>query len=165
MISYTLMDTHVSLIRSEMPSRLHGGVAVFIRRTIKIGVKIVDTSHTDLIWIKLCRKFFKLKKDLHIGGIYISPASSNYTKRTNVDKTLFDKLESDIIKFQQNSSVMLLGDLNAHISSDDLDFIYNEEDDVATVPMLYQATMVLIICIHLEILAFISLLMNMARMF
>ena len=115
-----------------MPSRLRSGVAVFIRRTIKIGVRIVDTSHTDLIWIKLCRKFFKLKKDLHIGGIYISPASSNYTKRTNVDKTLFDKLESDIIKFQQNSSVLLLGDLNAHISSDDLDFIYNEEDDVAT---------------------------------
>ena len=79
----------------------------------------------------MCRKFFKLKKDLRIGGIYTSPASSNYTKRTNVDKTLFDKLESDIIKFQQNCSVMLLGDLNAHISSDDLDFIYNE-DDVAT---------------------------------
>ena len=124
--------TCISNCRSEMHSRLRGGVAVFIRRTIKIGVKIVDTSHTDLIWIKLCRKFFKLKKDLHIGGIYISPASSNYTKRTNVDKTLFDKLESDIIKFQQNSSVLLLGDLNAHISSDDLDFIYNEEDDVAS---------------------------------
>ena len=26
----------------------------------------------------------------------------------------------------------LLGDLDAHISSDDLDFIYNKEDDVAT---------------------------------
>ena len=82
-----------------MPSRLRGGVAVFIRRTIKIGVKIVETPHTDLIWIKLCRKFFRLKKDLHIGGIYITPAPSNYTKRTNVDKTLFDKLEFDIIKF------------------------------------------------------------------
>ena len=54
-----------------MPSRLRGGVAVFIRRTIKIGVKIVDMSHTDLIWIKLSRKFFKIKKDLHIGDIYI----------------------------------------------------------------------------------------------
>ena len=63
--------TCISNCRSEMPSRLLGGVAVFIRRTIKIGVKIVDTSHTYLIWIKLCRKFFKLKKDLHIGGIYI----------------------------------------------------------------------------------------------
>ena len=101
-----------------MPSRLRGGVAVILRRTIKIGVKTVDTSHTDLIWIKLYRKFFKLKKDLYIGGIYISPASSDYTKITNVDKILFDKLESDIIKFQQNSSVMLFGDLNANISSD-----------------------------------------------
>ena len=77
-----------------MPSRLRGGVAVFIRRTINIGVKIVYTSHTDLIWIKLCRKFFKLKKDFHIGSIYISPASSNYTKRTNIDKILFDKLDT-----------------------------------------------------------------------
>ena len=67
---------------------------MFIRRTINIGVKIVYTSHTDLIWIKLCRKFFKLKKDFHIGSIYISPASSNYTKRTNIDKILFDKLDT-----------------------------------------------------------------------
>ena len=41
--------TCISNCQSEMPSRLRGGVAVFIRRTIKIRVKIVDTSHTDLI--------------------------------------------------------------------------------------------------------------------
>ena len=61
---------------------------------------------------------------------------------------------------------MLLGELNAHISSDDLDLIYNEEDDVATNVLpgncgidnmhtfrdtnIHQST---------------SLLMNMARMF
>ena len=52
-----------------------------------------------MIWIKLCKNFCKFKKDLFICGVYISPASSGYTKRTGVDKILFQKLESDIVKF------------------------------------------------------------------
>ena len=123
--------TCTSNCRSDKPSRLRGGVAVFIRRSIKAGVKVVDTSHPDLVWIKLCKRFFNLRTDIFLGGIYISPASSEYTKRTNVDKILFNKLETDIMKFQQSSSVMIMGDLNAHINMDDLDFIHNEEDDVA----------------------------------
>ena len=92
----------ISNCRSEQPSRLRGGVAIFMKRNIKAGIKIID----------------------------ISPASSGYTKRTGVDKILFQKLESDIVKFTPDNYVMIMGDINAHVNCNDLDFIINEESDV-----------------------------------
>ena len=53
-----------------------------MKRNIKAGIKIIDNSQNDMIWIKLCKNFFKYKKDLLICGVYVSPASSGYTKRT-----------------------------------------------------------------------------------
>ena len=101
-----------------------------MKRNIKAGVKIIDNSQNDMLWIKLCKNFFKFKKDLYISGIYISPASSGYTKRTGIDKILFEKLESDIVKFTPDNFVMIMGDINAHVNCNDLDFIRNEESDV-----------------------------------
>ena len=39
----------ISNCRSEQPSRLRGGVAIFMKRNIKAGIKIIDNSQDDMI--------------------------------------------------------------------------------------------------------------------
>ena len=48
----------VSNCRSTNPSRLRGGVAVLIKNNLRKGVKIIDKSHTDIVWLKLHKSFF-----------------------------------------------------------------------------------------------------------
>ena len=50
----------ISNCRSEQPSRLRGGVAIFIKNNIKAGIRIIDNSQTDMIRIKLCKNFFQI---------------------------------------------------------------------------------------------------------
>ena len=56
----------ISNCHSEQPSRLRGGVAISLKRNIKAGVKIIDNSQKDMIWIKLFQAFF-----LNLGKINI----------------------------------------------------------------------------------------------
>lgn len=93
------------------------------------GVKILDTAMDDMMWLKLCKTFFAFKKDVYICFIYIPPSNSTYTIRTGCYKQLFEKLEQDIEKFYAIGDVLLMGDLNAHINKNDLDFISNELND------------------------------------
>ena len=108
----------VSNCMSTKPNRLRGGVDVFIKNNLNRGVKIVDKSHTDIVWLKLQKSFFfNFEQDLYICGIYISPSSSSYMKRTDVDKNIFHKLDSDVIRFSRVGKVMIMGDLNANINN------------------------------------------------
>ena len=50
-------------------------------------------------------------------------------KRTDVDKNIFHKLDSDVIRFSRVGKVMIMGDLNAHINEKEHDFIANESAD------------------------------------
>ena len=107
------------------PSRLRGGLAVFIKTNLRRDIRVIDKSHT-MIWLKLHKNFFNFEQDLYICGIYISPSPSSYMKRNDVDKNIFDKLDSDVTRF---SKVMIMGDLNVHISGKEYDFIVNESTD------------------------------------
>jgi len=66
---------------------------------------------------------------IYICFTYIPPSNSTYTIRTWCDKQLFEKLEQDIEKFSAIGDVLLMGDFNAHINKNDLDFISNELND------------------------------------
>ena len=63
-----------------------------------------------MIWLKLHKNFFNFEQDLDICGIYISPSSSSYMKRIDVDKNIFDKLDSDVTRFSRLGKVMIMGD-------------------------------------------------------
>lgn len=116
--------------RSDQPSRLRGGLAVFIKLNIAKGVKLVNRPLEDMMWIKLDKCFFGLEKDLYICSLYISPSNSTYTIRTGMDKRIFDQLEQDIVQYSNQGDTMIIGDLNAHINSDELDYIENEMNDI-----------------------------------
>ena len=92
-----------------------------MKRNIKSRIKIIDNSQDDM----------KIKyKYLFICGVYVSPASSGYTKRTGIDKKVFQKLESDIVKLTAGNYVMIIGVINAYVNHNYLDFINNEESGV-----------------------------------
>ena len=107
-----LCETHLSLIdnlyydgykffsncRTMKPSKSKGGLGLFIKQTLLKGVKIVDKSHSEYVWVKLCHKFFGFQRDIYIKicFLYIPPINLSYTRRTGLDKIIFDKLESDI---------------------------------------------------------------------
>ena len=65
---------------------------------------------------------------MYICALYISPSNSTYLQRT--DKDVFNTLENDITKFSRKGTIMLLGDLNAHISNADFDFVVGDSVDV-----------------------------------
>ena len=59
----------------------------------------------------------------------ISPSSSSYMKRTDVDKNIFHKLDSDVIRFSRVGKVMIMSDLNANINNKEHGLIANESAD------------------------------------
>ena len=81
----------ISNCRSVNPSRLRGGLAVFIRSNLRRGIKVINKSHTDMVWLKLHKGFFNFEQDLFICGIYISPSSTSYMKCNYKDKIFLKK--------------------------------------------------------------------------
>lgn len=119
-----------SCCRPEETNKPSGGIAVFIKKEFTTGIKLIDKSNSDIIWLKLDKSFFNFSKDLFLSFVYISPVNSCYTKRTSCDKVIFDKLENDVSRYSVLGDVMLLGDMNAHINSMDLDYIKLDMNDI-----------------------------------
>jgi hypothetical protein len=76
--------------------------------------------------------FFGFVRDLYVFFIYIEPVNSSYVKSTGtgLDKQVFAKLEEDIVRYNLKGDIMLMGDLSAHINSDDCEFIYSDDDNI-----------------------------------
>ena len=53
--------------------RNSGGINIFVQNSISKGIKRLPKSHSDILWIKMDRTFFKLNKDIYVTTIYISP--------------------------------------------------------------------------------------------
>ena len=116
--------------RSIEPSRVRGGLGVFIKQSLVKGIEIVDKTCTEYIWLKLSRYFFGFPNDIYICFVYIPPVNSSYTIRTGIDKTIFTNLEENINKFSNKGEIVLMGDMNAHISRKDYDYIKMDSNDL-----------------------------------
>lgn len=110
-------------------NRYFGGLALYIKQNIRKGIKIVRNTSPDIIWIKLDHSFFNLPKDIFVAFIYISPKSSQYFIRNNLDlESVYNTLENDCAEFSKKGNICLLGDFNAH-TADQPDFIVSDESD------------------------------------
>ena len=96
----------------------------YYKKDIVTGIKLVDKSISDLMWLKRDKQKFGLEKDLFLYFVYIPPANSSYTLRTDCDKQLFEKLDQDITKYSVLGDIILMWDLNAHINKNYLRFYY-----------------------------------------
>lgn len=105
-------------------NRYFGGIAIYYRSCIRKGIKFLRTD-TDFVWLKLCKHFFGLKKDIYLCLIYIPPESSPYYKTRGLDSLAL--IEEEIVKVNNEGSVILMGDLNAR-TSNVLDYIKDDND-------------------------------------
>ena len=105
--------------------RKHGGIAVFVHKSILKGVSKLPTQGSEVILLKLDKTFFHLKKDSFIVFSYCSPSNSSYVSRNQLDP--LNELERNLSNLGTNCDTIVLGDLNAR-TGEKLDYIENEDN-------------------------------------
>ena len=101
-------DLHFSGYRFFRDKYRHpnrGGICVFIKHYLCVDIKHVDFVRDNSIWIE-----FIFLKDVVIGGTYIPPRDSLY-----FEDALFAELQEKVMVKYLDKSVILLGDMNAHL--------------------------------------------------
>jgi hypothetical protein len=101
--------------RHKKARRNSGGINIFVQNSISKGIKKLPKSHSDILWIKMDRTFFKLNKDIYVATIYISPEHSS----SNVDgiEPIYEQLIADVVKFSSLGHFIVQGDFNAYTNT------------------------------------------------
>ena len=103
-----------SLVRKKCKKagRYSGGITVLVKLHLRGGVKIVHCSE-GFLWIRLCKTFFHLPKDLYICGVYIPPYN---TSKEILNKTdYFYEFHRLANHFLELGNVLISGDMNSRI--------------------------------------------------
>ena len=108
--------------KSKRAKRASGGIIIAMKNHISKGVTVKCNNNSEIIWIKLNRKYFGLEKDIFMATVYISPANSSFTSKRD---DLFELLEKDIARFSKWGFCILCGDLNSRTSIDN-DFVSHD---------------------------------------
>ena len=59
---------------SKNSRRSSGGITIFVKSTLRKGIKFLDKeSSEEFVWYKMDKTFFKLKHDIFICTVYIPP--------------------------------------------------------------------------------------------
>jgi exonuclease III len=110
--------------------RHHGGVAIFVNKTIIKGVKQLSSKLEDAVFLLLNKSFFELTRDVILGCVYIPPEGSNeYTFRCTENG--IEELENELndMVSQNNADIILTGDFNSRTGVNS-DFIIGDDNDV-----------------------------------
>lgn len=99
--------------------RFFGGLAIFVRSSLLKGVKIEDSESSELMWMKLSKKFFNLDEDLFICNSYVTPVTSKVGARM---QPVFEIMENETVIYSRLGTTLICGDMNARTSIED-DFI------------------------------------------
>ena len=92
-----------------------GGVTILHKREIKLE-EIKRNLASQILWVEIKGK--NKKDQIILGGIY-SPCE-NITKKNEIKK-ITNSLDNDIKELtRQSASIILVGDMNAHIGDDEL---------------------------------------------
>ena len=86
----------------------------------------MPSTCSEYQWILMDRDFFGFDKDLYVCFAYIPPQYSSYSIDQGID--FLEMVESDISKYKNMGSVMIMGYFNARTASED-DFIINDDDN------------------------------------
>ena len=122
--------TYKSCRKLSANNRFFGGLCVFTSVYIKNGVKVIKNDHQDIIWLKLSKDFFKLDRDIYVCFTYLSPSNSVYFKHNDFDSdTSFDLIKQDCAEFMVKGKVLIMGDFNAYVPNDLLDYIGDDDLD------------------------------------
>ena len=116
--------------RSKAPkARKHsGGILILIKNKIAQGIKVVKSNSGGYIWLKLDKTFFNISQYILLWIAYISPENSTYTCTRNSNEDHLALIHNDIMNFEKENLIMIMGDLNARTSNVS-DMINNDHDD------------------------------------
>ena len=116
--------------------RRHGGIAVFVHKSILRGVSKIPTNGAESILLKLNKDHFNFSKDIVISFTYCSPQNSSFLARTQLDP--FEDFEQKLNSIDNDTDILVLGDLNAWTGVLP-DYIEHEDNDDIPIPQeLYE---------------------------
>ena len=110
-------------LQNRKAKRSSGGIIIYIKDSIRKGVKLIRNNIDCLIWLKFDKTFFQIRNDLYLGMTYVAPENSSVHNFYETD--IFQTIQDDVTFFQDKGSVFLLGDLNCRTSIKS-DFIEND---------------------------------------
>ena len=117
-------SVNLSRTKSKKSNNISGGISVFVRTSLKSGVRFLDHRTSDYIWLKLCKTFFGISDDIYLCFIYNPPSNLSYSK--SLDDDIFDLLEKDIEKYWEKGRIILAGDMNSRTGNEQADFIQED---------------------------------------
>ncbi len=117
--------------------RASGGISILIRHHLRgkprnKGANIVKESEC-FVWLKLDKNILNITNNIFICAVYIPPEDSTYWNKQH-DFDPFQILEQDIITFQEQGDVILIGDFNAR-TANKLDYLndFSEMDNITNI--------------------------------
>ena len=111
--------------------RSSGGIAVFVRKSIKQSCKFDPMSDSDIIWVRILKDFTNLGYDLFLAFVYIPPSNSSYGKINT--REIIEKVEKQVEYFSCKGKVIICGDFNARVG-DKTDYLANEDEKYFSMP-------------------------------
>lgn len=99
--------------------RFFGGLAICVRESMLKGTEILESESSELMWMKLSKKFFNLEDNIFICNSYVTPVTSKVGARL---EPVFEVLESEALSFSRLGNILVCGDTNARTAMEP-DFI------------------------------------------
>ena len=99
--------------------RTSGGVMIMYKNELQKGISKRKSKSKNIIWIKLCRKFFMLEKDIYLAAVYIAPKAKTASGMSDDDDSdrdgMLELLETEILYYESQGDIIIIGDLNGRI--------------------------------------------------
>lgn len=109
----------------------HGGVCTLVRNDLSEGVRRINniTESSDFVILKISKSALKMKRDIYIINLYISPKNSSWSLKRDYEP--FEELSRvlDTLAKRDDGDLILAGDFNSRIGELD-DFL--TDDKLAT---------------------------------
>ena len=82
--------------RTKSKYKQGGGIVLLIRKSVSDKIKVVETNHDTIVWVKIDASITICSTDVYCAFIYMPPIGSKYYKYYNVD--LYYDLECQLSK-------------------------------------------------------------------
>ena len=106
-----------------------GGLAIYIKDSIRNGVTVIPNNNSEYAWLKLDRDFFNLRENIFICFTYISPEGSHFTTEADI----LDMIKRDLTRHKNSGQCLVMGDMNGYTNT--LPDFNNFDDNTKVLPL------------------------------
>ena len=120
--------------KSSKAKKHSGGLVIYVKDSLRPGVKQLPVKNSEYMWIKLDKDFFNLECDIFLANVYLCPSNSSYASKTD---NIIDLLESEIAELSKLGKILICGDFNARTNTAYDYCVSDDIDDVVKLPYNY----------------------------